>query len=156
MNRCNARLTPFLVALGACAGLLGLPALAQTDTDAPAKLYVRQFPAKALRGELVVLAPPVISLDGKQDRLSVGARIRDVNNHFVLSGPLLNQKLVVNYVRNAGGHVQDVWILNAEEAKEKRAGNSTGTIFNFTTGSATTAPVDNGKTPYDQLPAYKQ
>lgn len=156
MNRCNSRLTPFLVALAACAGLLGLPALAQTDPDAPAKPNVRQFPAKALRGEMVVLAPPVISMDGKQDRLSVGARIRDVNNNFVLSNPLLNQKLVVNYVRDNTGLVQDVWILNAEEAKEKRAGNNGNTLFNFVTDSSTKAPADNGKTPYHQLPAYKQ
>jgi len=155
MNRCNFRLTPFLAALATSAGLLALPALAQTDPQAPAKLNVRQFPAKALRGEMVVLAPPVISMDGKQERLSVSARIRDANNNFVLSNPLLNQKLVVNYVRNAAGQVQDVWILNTEEAKEKRAGNG-DTFFNFTTGSSTTAPVDNGKTPYDQLPAYKQ
>jgi len=155
MNRCKTRLTPFLVALGACAGLLGLPALAQTDPEAPAKPNVRQFPAKALRGEMVVLAPPVIAMDGKQERLSVSARIRDVNNNFVLSNPLLNQKLVVNYVRNAAGEVQDIWVLNAEEAKEKRAGNG-DTFFNFTTSSGTTAPVDNGKTPYHQLPAYKQ
>ena len=155
MNRCNSRLTPFLLALAASAGLLGLPALAQTDPAAPAKLNVRQFPAKAVRGEMVVLAPPVISMDGKQDRLSVGARIRDVNNNFVLSGPFLNQKLVVNYLRDNTGQVQDVWILNVEEAKEKRAGNS-DSFFNFTTGSDTKAPADNGKTPYHQLPAYKQ
>jgi hypothetical protein len=155
MNRCNSRLTSFLVLLAASAGLLGLPALAQTDPAAPAKLNVRQFPAKAVRGEMVVLAPPVIAMDGKQERLSVGARIRDVNNNFVLSGPLLNQKLVVNYVRNAAGEVQDVWVLNTEEAKEKRAGNK-DTLFNFVTGSSTKAPVDNGKTPYNQLPGYKQ
>ncbi len=155
MNRCNSRLTPFLVALAAVAGLLGLPALAQTDPEAPAKLNVRKFPPKAVRGEMVVLAPPVISMDGKQDRLSVGARIRDINNNFVMSGPFLNQKLVVNYLRNNTGQVQDVWILNPEEAKEKRAGNK-DTFFNFTTGSGTTAPADDGKTPYHQLPAYKQ
>jgi hypothetical protein len=156
MNRCTSRLTPFLMALAASAGLLGLPALAQTDPDAPAKLNVRQFPAKALRGEMVVLAPPVISMDGKQDRLSVGARIRDVNNNFVLSTPFLNQKLLVNYVRDNTGLVQEVWILNAEEAKEKRAGNNGNTLFNFVTDSSTKAPADNGKTPYNQLPAYKQ
>ena len=155
MNRCNSRLTPFLLALGAAACLLGLPAWAQTDPEAPAKLNVRKFPPKAVRGEMVVLAPPVISMDGKQDRLSVGARIRDVNNNFVMSGPFLNQKLVVNYVRNNTGQVQDVWILNTEEAKEKRGGKS-DTFFNFNTGSSTTAPADDGKTPYHQLPAYKQ
>ncbi|MCZ8257619.1 MAG: hypothetical protein O9327_18390, partial [Polaromonas sp.] len=117
MNRCNSRLAPLLLALAASAGLLGLPALAQTDPEAPAKLNVRKFPPKAVRGEMVVLAPPVISMDGKRDRLSVGARIRDVNNNFVLSGPFLNQKLVVNYLRDNTGQVQDVWILNVEEAK---------------------------------------
>ena len=157
MNRCNFRLIPFLLALTTSAGLLGLPALAQTDQSAEAaKPNVRQFPAKALRGEMVVLAPPVISIDGKQDRLSVGARIRDVNNNFTLSAPLLNKPLVVNYVRDNTGLVQEVWVLNAEEAKEKRPGG-TATLFNFTTdNSASTAPADNGKTPYHQLPAYKR
>lgn len=168
MNRCNFRLTPFLVALAASAGLLGLPALAQSDqttqaaettstTTEAVKPNIRKFPPKAVRGEMVVLAPPVIGINGQQARLSVGARIRDVNNHFVLSGALLNQKLVVNYVLDNTGLVHEVWILNAEEAKEKRPGDST-TFFNFITGSGTStpAPADNGKTPYDQLPAYKR
>jgi len=166
MNRCDFRLTPSLLALAASAGLLGLPALAQTDQSTQAvqatssaeavKPNVRQFPAKALRGEMVVLAPPVISMDGKQDRLSVGARIRDANNNFTLSTPLLNKPLLVNYLRDNTGQVQEVWILNAEEVKEKRAGG-TATLFNFTTdSSSSTAPADNGKTPYQQLPTYKR
>ena len=167
MNRCNLRLSPFLVALAASAGLLGLPALAQTDQSTqatestaptePVKPNVRKFPPKAARGEMVVLAPPMIGMNGKQARLSVGARIRDVNNHFVLSSALLNQKLVVNYVLDNTGMVHEVWILNAEEAKEKRPGDST-TFFNFITGGgpSTPAQADNGKTPYDQLPAYKR
>jgi len=165
MNRCNSRPTPLLLALAASAALLGLPALAQTDQSSQAvqaasstetvKPNIRQFPAKAVRGEMVVLAPPVISMDGKKDRLSVGARIRDANNHFTLSTPLLNKPVLVNYVRDNTGLVQEVWILNAEEAKEKRPGG-TATLFNFTTDSASKAPADNGKTPYDQLPTYKR
>ncbi|WP_431098226.1 hypothetical protein [Polaromonas aquatica] len=154
MNRCS-RLIPLLAALSASAGLIGLPALAQTDPAEPVKPNVRQFPPKAVRGEMVVVAPPVITMDGRQDKLSVGARIRDINNNFVLSGPFLNQKLVVNYVRSNTGEVHEVWILNAEEAREKRPGGNTGTIFNFGSGAPAKA-VDNGKTPYDQLPAYKQ
>jgi hypothetical protein len=160
MNRCNFRLTPFLLALAASA------ALAQTDQSTQAaqatssteavKPNVRQFPAKAVRGEMVVLAPPVISMNGRQERLSVGARIRDTNNNFTLSAPLLNKPLLVNYVRDNTGLVHEVWILNAEEAKEKRPGG-TATLFNFTTDSSTsTTPADNGKTPYNQLPAYKR
>jgi hypothetical protein len=154
MNRCTPRLAALLMMLAASTGLMGLPALAQTDPAEAVKPNIRKFPPKAVRGEMVVVAPPVISMDGKQDRLSVGARIRDINNNFVLSGPFLNQKLVVNYVRNNTGEVHEVWILNPEEAKEKRAGG-TDTVFNFGSGTPAKA-VDNGKTPYDQLPAYKQ
>jgi hypothetical protein len=167
MNRCAPRLSkPLLPLLAAYAGLLGLPALAQTDQSTQiaqstsssevVKPNIRQFPAKAVRGEMVVLAPPVISMNGKQERLSVGARIRDANNHFTLSAPLLNKPLLVNYLRDNTGLVHEVWILNAEEAKEKRPGG-TATLFNFTTDSSpSTAPADNGKTPYNQLPAYKR
>lgn len=155
MNRCTPRLATLLMMLAASASLTCLPALAQTDSGEVVKPNIRQFPPKAVRGEMVVVAPPVISMDGKQDRLSVGARIRDINNNLVLSGPFRNQKLVVNYVRSNTGEVHEVWILNAEEAKEKRPGGNTGTIFNFGT-SAPAKAVDNGKTPYDQLPAYKQ
>jgi len=164
MNRCAPRIHTFLIPLlAACAGLMSLPALAQTDQSTqaaestePVKPNVRKFPPKAARGEMVVLAPPTIAMNGKQARLSVGARIRDANNHFVLSNALLNQKLVVNYVLDNTGMVHEVWILNAEEIKEKRPGDNTS-FFNFITGgSSTPAPADNGKTPYDQLPAYKR
>jgi hypothetical protein len=151
MNRCTHRLMAVLILTAAAAGLVTTPIAAQTD-DAPLK--VREFPKAALRGEMTVLAPPEIFLNGKADRLSVGARIRDANNHFVLPGPLTNQTLVVNYLRDNIGQVQQVWILNAEEAREKRAG-SADTVFNFITGTAA-APADDGKTPYTQLPAYKQ
>lgn len=166
MNRCAPRHSSPLALLPLlAAALLGLPALAQTDQSTqavqatsstePVKPNVRQFPAKAVRGEMVVLAPPVISIDGKRERLSVGARIRDANNHFTLSAPLLNKPLVVNYLRDNTGLVHEVWILNAEEVKEKRQGD-TSTFFNFTTDSASKAPADNGKTPYNQLPAYQR
>ncbi|MEO7954222.1 MAG: hypothetical protein ABIR35_09055, partial [Polaromonas sp.] len=83
MNRCT---TPLLGALAlflvaASASLAPLPASAQSAEFKPA---VRQFPAAARRGEMVVLAPPAINLDGKADRLSVGSRIRDTNNMLVM------------------------------------------------------------------------
>ncbi|MDP1739684.1 MAG: hypothetical protein Q8M51_04265 [Polaromonas sp.] len=134
----------------ALASLLALPALAQTD-DVPS---VRNFPKTALRGLMVVRAPPEISINGKPDRLSPGARIRNINNNYVLSGSLLGQELLVNYTRDTGGLVYEVWILNPEEAKEKRAGLNTRN-FSFSSESAA-APQDDGKTPYKQLPGYKQ
>lgn len=149
MNRCAPRLMAALMLLATSILFSSLPAAAQSGE---VKTGVRPFPPSALRGELVVLAPPVISMDGKPDRLSVGSRIYDVNNHLVLSAALVNQKLLVNYLRESAGQVHQVWILNSEEAREKRRG-ATDTVFNFSTGS-TAAPADDGKTPYGQLPAY--
>lgn len=132
------------------ASLLANPVMAQTD-EVPA---VRNFPKAAVRGVLVVRAPPDISLNGRADRLSPGARIRNINNNFVLSGALLGQELLVNYTRDSAGLVYEVWILNPEEAKEKRG---VPTTRNFTFGFESSAPAqDDGKTPYDQLPRYKQ
>ena len=125
MNRCTRRLMGVLFVLSASAALLPLPASAQTDGVTP---NVRQFPKAALRGELVVVAAPNITLDGKADRLSPGARIRDANNMLVLSGALVNQTLVVNYLRESAGNVHEVWILNSEEIRQKRP-NTKGSWF---------------------------
>ena len=150
MNRCTSPLLAALL-LAASTSLLSLPADAQSDELTPT---VRPFPKAALRGEMVVLAPPEILLNGRPERLSPGARIRDANHQLALSGALLNQKLLVNYLRDNTGQVHEVWILNREEAKEQRPG-AHDTLFNF--GSSTSAaPADDGKTPYRQLPAYPQ
>ena len=117
MNRCTHTFSlPRRLAIAALA-LTALPALAQT---AP----VRNFPANALRGTLVVTQPPVITLDGKAAQLSPGSRIRDARNMLVLSGALIGQELTVNYTVEQLGLVHDVWILTEAEAalKRKRAG----------------------------------
>jgi hypothetical protein len=127
MNRCTPRLLGALLALAACAPLATLPAHAQTAELTPG---VRNFPPAALRGEMVVLTPPTITMDDKADRLSPGARIRDANNMLVLSGALANQTLVVNYLRENTGLVHEVWILNSEEIKQKRP-NSKSSWFSW-------------------------
>lgn len=80
----------------------------------------RIFPAKALRGTLVVTQPPLISMDGQAAQLSPGARIRGTHNALLLSGSLVNQTLTVNYTLEPHGMVHDVWILTEAEAAEKR------------------------------------
>ena len=145
MKRCTTYLFATLlptVLLATSASLAPLAATAQTAEFKPA---VRQFPLAARRGEMVVLAAPAIALDGKEDRLSVGSRIRDANNLLVMSGALVNQKLVVNYTRESAGNVHEVWILNSEEAREKRPG-SKSSWFSFG-GSADATPPANGKAP---------
>jgi hypothetical protein len=80
----------------------------------------RTFPESALRGKLVVTLPPEVSLNGKPDRLSPGARIHDTSNLLVMSGGLINRELVVNYVRDGHGLIHEVWILTPQEAAMKR------------------------------------
>ncbi len=132
--------------------LLALPVAAQT-AGSEGSLSVRQFPKAALRGVLVVKAPPEVSLNGKPDRLAPGARIRNLNNNFVVPGALIDQELLVNYTRDSMNQIYEVWMLSAEEAKEKRAGLPSRFSFGF---GSSAAPQDDGKTSYDQLPRYNQ
>ena len=124
------------------------------STEARAQTAVREFPRAALRGDLVVTAPPEARLDGQADRLSPGARIRDPQNLLVMSGALIGQELVVNYLRDGAGLIHEVWILNADEAREKRAGAVSARNFIFGSEVDST-PRDDGKTPFNQLPKYQ-
>ena len=157
MNRCTPGLLAALIALGASASLTSLPVNAQTtgeQTDV-IKTNVRSFPKTAARGELIVFMAPEISIDGKPDRFSPGVRIRDINNSLVLSGTLSGQRLVVNYTRDNTGLVQQVWVLNADEVRQKIAGQDRGLLSNIRSLFDTPATSDNGQTPYSQLPGYK-
>lgn len=120
---------------------------------AQAQEAVRAFPERALRGTLVVQTAPEVLLDGAPARLSPGARIRDVNNLLVMPAQLAGQELTVNYLRDPQGLVREVWILNAAEAAQKRAGASSGRNFLFAS-EADTTPRDDGKTPFNQLPKF--
>ncbi len=93
-----------------CALLVGLalatPAWAQAQ---------RNFPAHALRGELLIVQPPAVSIDGKPARLAPGARIRDENNMLAMSGALAERRLVVHYTLEPNGMLLDVWVLTPQE-----------------------------------------
>lgn len=128
MNRCSRHFLPhpaswravLLILLSAC---LLAPVWAQQN--------LRVFPKKALRGELLMSAPPLVELNGKAEKLSPGARIRNLDNLIVLPGSLRGQRLVVNYVREMNGQLHEVWILTPKEIQEKRAGASSGRNFVF-------------------------
>ena len=79
----------------------------------------RNFSAAALRGEIVVVAPPELLLNKRPARLAPGARMRTVDNMLVLSGAALNQRLVVNYTLDLQGQLLEVWILNPAELARK-------------------------------------
>ena len=76
----------------------------------------RSFSAQALRGELIVTAPPEARLNGQPVRLAPGARIRGADNMLQLSGTLVNQRLLVHYTVDIGGQLRDVWVLTPAEA----------------------------------------
>ena len=116
MNRCSVSFAPRRAALLALLALQALPLAAL------AQIQVRNFPSKALRGQMLVQQHPLITMDGVATRLSPGARIRDANNMMVMTGALvgITTPLVVNYVIDPQGQVHEVWILTAAEAAQKR------------------------------------
>lgn len=102
MNRCD-----FLAILAASLAMAAVPVAAQ---------MLRNFPATALRGELQIVQPPELLLNGRPARLAPGARIRGPDNLLQVSGTAVGQRLLVNYTLDANGNLLDVWILNAGEA----------------------------------------
>lgn len=86
---------------------------------AAAQGIVREAPKDVKPGMLSVSnTPPIIAIDGKETRLSPGARIRDTNNMMVLSGALAGQTLPTVYRRDPAGNVHEVWLLSQEEYRK--------------------------------------
>ncbi len=79
----------------------------------------RNFPATALRGELVVTDPPNVLVNRQPARLAPGARIRGADNLLQMSGAVIGQKLLVHYTLDPLGLVLDVWVLTPGEAARK-------------------------------------
>lgn len=157
MNRCSrhTRHTGFIPnRTGALLlTLLSALALVHPHLAVAQEMAVRQFPVAAKRGTLMVTAPPEVLINGTVERLSPGVRIRGVNNMLLMSGALVGQTFVVNYVREPQGLIQEVWLLNQAEADEKRKGAEP--LTNFIFGSSEDKPkIDDGKTPFNQLPKF--
>lgn len=93
-------------AVAFAAAALSIPASAQNH---------RPFPSTALRGELIVVQAPDVTLNGQAARLAPGARIRGENNLMLLSASITGQKLIVHYTIDSYGLLKDLWILNATE-----------------------------------------
>ena len=80
---------------------------------------VRNFPATALRGEMVITAPPELLLNRSAARLAPGARIRGADNMLVMSGAAVNQRFLVHYTTDLQGQLLEVWILTPAEAARR-------------------------------------
>jgi hypothetical protein len=109
MNRCHLHFSRRL-----CLWALALATPVAWAQSAPP---VRPFPPTAQRGAMVITAPPELLMDDKPARLSPGARIWGANRMMALSGSLVGQKLLVNYVREPLGLIHEVWILTEAEAQ---------------------------------------
>jgi hypothetical protein len=155
MNRC-------LLVLSAL--ILSASVLAQERISAPlpvnenlpiSAMGSRQFPPQALRGRLQVVQAPEILIDGKSERLSPGARIRDSQQRLLLAAQLVGLDLVVNFVRNPFGQVHEVWVLTEAEAAQPIRLNTPNRNFTFRS-EANVPKHDDGKTPFHQLPSFEQ
>ena len=105
---------------------------------------VRDFPPTALRGTLQVVAPPQVLLDGRADKLSPGARIRNAQNMYIMSGTIAGQDLPVNYTRESNGMIHEVWLLTPAEAALKRPTAKGGSsVIVGTDGKSVTFGIDN-------------
>jgi hypothetical protein len=115
--------------------------------------FTRQFPANIKRGMMTVTAPPEVQINGTGMRLSPGVRIRGPNNLLLMSGALIGQQYAINYVLEQQGLVRDVWILTQAEVDQLPRGWDTTTNFVFSS-DADKPKVDDGKTPFNQLPKF--
>ena len=95
-----------------------LAALTAVIVVSPAAAQVqRAFPQNAMRGALVMGAPPEVALNGQPARLSPGVRVRNQANMLEMTGALIGQRLLVNYTLEQGsGLINNVWVLRPEEA----------------------------------------
>ena len=106
------------------AGPLLLAAALLAGAPAVQAQEIRNFPPAAMRGRLLITAPPQVTLDGKPDVLAPGARIRNTQNMLVTTAALAGQELRVNYTREAStGMLQEVWVLTEAEAALRRQGS---------------------------------
>ena len=112
LTACSGSALPACIASLLLAGSLAaaLPVAAQTS---------RPFTAAALRGELLITAPPEVLINGRPGRLSPGARIRGPNNMLQMSGSLVGVPLLVHYTIEPSGGLHNVWILTTDEAARK-------------------------------------
>lgn len=90
-------------------------ALALLAAAASAQVPLRNVPKDVKYGHMTITSPPQVDLDGKTDRLSPGARVRNVDNMIIMSGTLVGKKVPVLYRREVTGMLHDVWILTPEE-----------------------------------------
>jgi hypothetical protein len=94
--------------------------LAVAGFASAALAQLRSIPKEAKRGEISHLREMTVEIDGKGQRLSHGAQIRDPDNRLVMPA-YLPAKSDVKYLVDRAGMVHRVWILSALEKAQADA-----------------------------------
>ncbi len=79
----------------------------------------RSFPADALRGEMVFVQPPHVTIEGRPALLGAGVRVHGEDNRIVPATHLTGVKALVHYRLEHHGHVRQVWVLQPIEAARR-------------------------------------
>ncbi|MEW6690446.1 MAG: hypothetical protein AB1452_15315 [Pseudomonadota bacterium] len=82
-----------------------------------AEAQLRSIPAEAKRGVIRHIEAMDLEIDGRRQRLSPGAQIRDARNMVVLPAAL-PPGVLAKFVLDAQGMVARVWLLSPEEAAQ--------------------------------------
>ena len=108
--------------------LSALAALAFAATSVCAQITTERGAPLGVKPALIAVSatPPIIQVEGKEDRFSPGVRIRDRSNRLVLTGTLAGQTVYSVYKRESSGLVHEVWLLNEEEFR--KLGGSTANL----------------------------
>ena len=96
--------------------LLRILALASLMSGLGVQAQIRNFPDSVMRGNIAFAAPPQILLNGQSEYLAPGVRIRNAHNMLALTGSLVGQNFLVNYLRDPAGLIREIWILTPDEA----------------------------------------
>lgn len=135
--------------------VFAVPLAWASATVSVAQSLQREFPTAAVRGIVQIVAPPSVLLDGKPDRLSPGVRIRSPQNRLLMSGSLVGESMLVNFTRDSGGLIHEIWVLSPEEALQKRELATSPRNFQFSSEADKTLR-DDGNTPFHMLPKFPQ
>ncbi len=76
----------------------------------------RNFPEKAVRGEIKAHKYPYMKIGAKTLRLAPGGRIFNQQNLIIMPASLQSQTAQIMYTRDMNGDLSRVWLLTAEEA----------------------------------------
>jgi hypothetical protein len=81
--------------------------------------FERPFPNDVKRGTMTLTNGQNLMINGKPRAFSGAIQIRNADNLIQMSGSISGNAMPINYTENFQGDIHRVWILTAEEARQK-------------------------------------